>query len=128
MSREKRIFCKVINESIGNNLLDPDDNGNVVFANVNASKDVWWADIKVEKFKRDLYFILNDTKNSLFHYLVLEANTIMDPEKRFRNLREGTISLELSSNFNNRFIDVKSGGTGFDFSPFKKSSVSYSEE
>jgi len=31
--------------------LNPNNNGNVSWANINLSKDVWWVDIPVKKFR-----------------------------------------------------------------------------
>ena len=105
--------------------LNPKNNGNVAWANINSSKDVWWADIPVKKFHNDFHLLLNDKVKGVFYWVSIPRGTFPIPYKTFRKLRDGYISVELSSKNANKFVDVKSGGTEFDFSALDITAVDY---
>ena len=107
--------------------LNPNNNGNVSWANINSSKDVWWADIPVKKFHNDFHLILNDRVNNLFHWVSIPRETFSTPYNTFRKLRDGYISIELSSRDRNKFVDIKSGGTEFDFKKFNIKTIYYND-
>lgn len=108
--------------------LDANNNGNVSWANINSSKNVWWIDIPIKKFHHDSHLLLNDKVNKIFHWIYIPRGTFPDPYNTFRQLRDGYISVELSSKDTNKFIDVKSGGTKFDFKKLKITSEGYSDK
>ncbi len=105
--------------------LNANNNGNVSWANINSSKDVWWADIPIKKFTYDFHLLLNDKINNLFHWVYIPKNTFTAPYNTFRKLRSGYISIELSSKNKNKFVDIKSGGIGFDFKKLGITTVDY---
>lgn len=122
----KREAASIINKKWLANL-NPSNNGNVSWANINASKDVWWIDIPTKKFFRDFHLILNDEKNRILHWIFIPSGTFKDPYRTFRKLREGYISVELSSREANKFVDVKSGGTNFDFNQFQITTINHED-
>ncbi|MFC1818941.1 hypothetical protein ACFL0B_07605 [Thermodesulfobacteriota bacterium] len=115
----------IVNTHLGFRELNPNVGGNVNWANINVSKDVWWIDIPVKKFKNNLHLILNDEGQRQFFWVSINNKEIHDPYSHFRKLREKYISIELSSREANKFIDVKSGGTGFDFNQFNIKKFEY---
>jgi len=122
----KNIASAIVNKHLNSQLLNPNNGGNVTWANINASKDVWWADIPVKKFAKTLYLILNDDRNSTFSLLSIDNGKIKYPYNHFKKLREGYISIEISSRDRDKFIDLKSGGTNFNFSNFLTKTFDYS--
>jgi len=98
-------------------------NNSTHFANVNASKSVWWFDIPVEKFTSDMHDTLDllvvsaDTKE--LHHLQVPIAYVRDNLCRF-HVREDkdSVSLELSSLNTNKFQDVRPGSGNLPFSQF----------
>lgn len=115
----------IVNKQYGTSILNPKRGGNVCWANINIAKEVWWIDIPVKKFRNNFYLILNDERKNQFYLVLIEKNEITSPYDYFRKLRENYISIELSSRENNKFIDVKSGGTGVDFKKYKIEKFDY---
>ena len=109
-------------------LLNAGRNGNVCWANINIAKDVWWIDIPIKKFINHLHLILNDKSKNIFYWISINANNISDPYNKFRKLRENYISIELSSREINKFVDIKSGGTNFNFKIFKITKFDHPEK
>ena len=109
---DKQSAMKMVNEHLGYRLLG---GGNTSFANVNASKPVWWINISLDKFKSDRHILLVKGNGGLI-WLRIEGNSFSDLGKVFR-VREDKdcVDLEISSRHPQYMIDVKSGGTGYDF-------------
>jgi len=124
---DKQKASLIVNNQLGSSLLNPNRNGNVSWANINIAKDVWWIDIPVKKFKSHFHLILNDARYKRFYWISINKNEITYPYNYFRKLREKFISIELSSRETNIFIDVKSGGTEFDFNKFQIKEFDYSK-
>ena len=123
----KKIAAAIVNKffQLETDILNPDNGVNVTWANINAAKDVWWADIPVDKFKKDIYLILNDKMKQIFYLISIKANQIKYPYSKFRKLREGYISVEISSSEKTKFIDIKSGGSRINFYRFDIETVDY---
>ena len=116
---DKSKAAQIVNNKIGTALLNQKRDGNVCWANINVKKDVWWIDIPVKKFKKHLHLILNEDRKNHFFWISIPANDILEPYRYFRKLRENYISIELSCRETNKFVDVKSGGTEFNFNKFQ---------
>ena len=102
-----------VNNHLGHRLLD---GANTSFANINASKSVWWINVNPNKFNEDLHLLLAKNGQDGLIWLKIEANTFPDPERVFRKRQDkGLIDIEISSEPSRYLTDVKSGGTGYNF-------------
>ena len=98
-------------------------NATTHFANVNASKSVWWFDIPVEKFTSGQYEVLDlllvNSDASSIHHLRVPTAYVRDNLAKF-HIREdkGSVSLELSSLASRMFQDIRPGSERLSFSKF----------
>lgn len=116
----------IVNRQLGFSSLNPNNGGNVCWANINAAKDVWWIDIPLKKFKKSLHLILNDERKKEFYWISINENEINEPCNYFRKIGgKDYISVEISSREVDKFVDVKSGGVGFDFRTFNIKKFDY---
>jgi hypothetical protein len=99
-------------------------NSNTSFSNINKSKNVWWFNVPVSKFKSEVNLLLK-IEAGVF-WIVLSVGFVESIEETFR-IREdkNAVDLEINAGSNNFLCDVKSGGVGFDFGRFVKSEVSF---
>ena len=110
---DKRSAMDRVNEHCGSRLLD---GGNTSFANINASKPVWWININPSKFKSDLHLLLAKEGDGGLIWLRIEGNSFPDVRKVFRVRQDkDCIDLEISSRPPKYMTDVKSGGTEYNF-------------
>jgi hypothetical protein len=97
---------------------------NTSYSKVNKSKNVWWFNIAVPKFNTKVNLLLQ-IENGVF-WVVLPVGFVASIEKTFRIRKDkNAVDLEINAGSNNFLCDVKSGGTGFDFSGFVKEDVLY---
>ena len=84
-------------------------------SNINRSKNVWWFNIPPKKFSNDLHLLL--LKKTSFLWLKINAGLFSNPDKIFKLRTDiNKIDLEISSEeTNNYLVDIKSGGTSYDF-------------
>ena len=99
------------------------NNGNTRFASKNARKNVCWFDIPldmiVSKKFESLYLIVSDEKLYLFEVPTEFFRENFDNlVERITKEQKRVISLELSVEDINRFVDVRPTGKGVDFSRF----------
>ena len=98
-------------------------NANTSYSSINKSRDVWWFNIPTDKFKNDVYLLLNNGKKVI--WIELHAGFVSDVRNTFK-IRDDrdVVDLEISSDINYKYlIDIKSGGKGFDFSNYVKNTV-----
>ena len=98
-------------------------NANTSYSSINKSRDVWWFNIPTDKFKNDVYLLLNNGKKVI--WIELHAGFVSDVRNTFK-IRDDrdVVDLEISSDINYKYlIDIKSGGKGFDFSTYVKNTV-----
>lgn len=98
---------------------------NTCYASINKSKRVWWANINVSKFADEVHLLLADTDH--FLWISLPKGLVSNFSDTFR-IREdkNAVDLEISADKNFRYlVDVKSGGTGFDFRRYVKEEIRY---
>ena len=124
LKMDKDQASKFINQSLNANILIPKNGGNVRWANINSSKNVWWINITYKMFNQDIHLILNDDKNNIFYWLKIDAMSIHLPKNIFKDLH-GMADIELDTREDNFLIDVKNGGKNIDFSIFLIKSVKY---
>lgn len=93
--------------------------GNVRYSSKNKSKkNVFWIDIANDiRIQRNIYLILNDELDKKVIYLKLPSN-IIDNEKFKLEKSSNKYRLEISNNKETFLIDIRSGGTKFDFKPY----------
>src|SRR5215212_4064600 len=98
------------------------------FANVNASKHVWWLDIPLAKVESDgspnIALLLYDHRPDQLHYLEVPKIYLRDNQSRLVvRQAKACISLELSTETHNLFRDVRPTGGGVNFAQFLKYTV-----
>ena len=98
---------------------------NTSYSKINKSKDVWWFNVRTDKFNDDVHLLLNT--ESKFIWIKLPKGFVSNLYSTFK-VREDkdAVDLEISADKSFKYLhDVKSGGTGFDFNPFLKESIKY---
>jgi len=98
-------------------------NATTHFANINASKPVWWFDVPVEKFTSGRYealdLLLVNSDSRLIHHLRVPTAYLRDNLAKFHIRNDkGSVSLELSSHVNQIFQDIRPGSENLPFSQF----------
>ena len=96
------------------------NSSNTSYSSINKSKEVWWFNVKVDKFNAEVHLILNTDNKAI--WICLPKGFVKNVASHFK-IREDkdAVDLEISSDRNFKFmIDVKSGGTGFDFREYVK--------
>lgn len=97
-------------------------NANTCYSNINKGKEVWWLNIPVPKFTKEVHLLLNTPNYVLWVVLPKGFDISLFKIREDKN----AVDLEISANHNHKYLqDVKSGGTGFDFSPFVKEKIVY---
>ena len=97
---------------------------NTSYSKINKSKDVWWFNLPVTKFTDDVHLLLK-IEDGVF-WVVLPVGFVFSIEKTFRIRQDkDAVDLEINAGSRNFLCDVKSGGTGFDFSAFVKEEISF---
>ena len=110
---DKSSAMAMVNRHLGYRLLS---GRNTSFANINASKAVWWLKVHPSKFESELHLLLVKEGGLGLIWLRIEVNSITDPERMFRVRQDnGLIDLEISSRPPKYLTDIKSGGTGYRF-------------
>lgn len=95
------------------------------FANINASKDVWWYDIPRQKVTSKQHEALDvlayDHRSDELHHLVVSTKYLRDNlTKLVVREDKDTISLELSASRPHFLRDIRPGGGGLDFVQFQQ--------
>ncbi|MDN3205649.1 hypothetical protein [Algoriphagus sediminis] len=117
----KKHLIDRINTQFGENL----NAGNTCFSSINKSKQVWWANIHLSKFADEVHLLLAGTGH--FLWVTLPKDFVHNLSETFK-IREdkNAVDLEISADKDSRYlIDVKSGGTGFDFRKYVREEVGY---
>ncbi len=84
-------------------------------AKMNSGARVWWLDVPLERFKRDLHLLL--IKERGFIWLWIKARSISEPTQQFRVvLKKGkdNARLEISNDINKRYLHDR---RRYDFRP-----------
>lgn len=118
---DKKQLIQHLNENYKSNL----SIANTSFSSINKSKEVWWFNISVSKFNKDLNLLLNANQHAL--WLHLPEEFVKQLSKSFK-IREdkNAVDIEISADKNSEYLkDIKSGGSGFNFAPFIKLKIDY---
>jgi hypothetical protein len=117
----KKQLIDLINRRFEGNL----HSNNTCFSSINKSKRVWWANIHVSKFVDEVHLLLADADG--FLWITLPRGFVSNLSDKFKiRADKNVVDLEISADRNFKYlIDVKSGGTGFDFRGFVKERIAY---
>lgn len=94
---------------------------NTVYSSRNAAVDVWWLEPSNEKFRQDLFIILNDSVSNKLVLFKIPNNTIDNPELLFDQRSDRDASKIIIPTSNNNFVDKK----GFNFKSFLITEIVY---
>ena len=111
----KQTAIKIVNDHLGYRLLHGQ---NTNFANVNASKPVWWLNIPPLRFNDELHLLLAKENGGGLIWVRIKGNTFPVPEHVFwyrKDKYRDAIDLEISAEPQHYMTDVKSGGTKYNF-------------
>ena len=98
---------------------------NTSFSSINKSKEVWWFNVPVSKFNVDVHLLLSGSNYALWLHLPKEFVKQLAATFKIR-LDKEAVDLEISADKDFKYLkDVKSGGSGFDFTPFVKEKIVY---
>jgi hypothetical protein len=119
---EKQEAIKIVNRHLQKVSLN---NKNTHISKINASKDVWWFGVPIERFSDDLNLLLKSANS--FIWLKINANTLTKPQNVFKITPDNKrVDLEISSNKqNNYMIDIKSGGENYNFNRYIEYEFNY---
>ena len=91
---------------------------NTSYSNINVSKDVWWFNVATHKFESDVNLLLKAEDKVIWVYLPKGFVNNLGSVFKIRS-DKNAVDLEISSNKRYMYLkDVKSGGTGFDFTNY----------
>jgi hypothetical protein len=118
---EKKQLIEYLNENYKSNLYI----SNTSFSSINKSKEVWWFTISLSKFNKDFHLLLNTNQYAI--WLHLPKGFVKQLATSFK-IREdiNAVDIEISADMNFKYLkDVKSGGSGFDFTNFVQEKINY---
>lgn len=94
------------------------NSANCNFSKINKAVPLWWLNIRPEKFKNDLYIILDEKVRILL--LLIPGGTFYPPEDHFYIRKDkNVVDLRISSVKNEFYLqDLISGGTNVKFKPY----------
>jgi hypothetical protein len=101
------------------------NSSNASFSSINKSKEVWWFNVPVPKFNEDVHLLLSGSNYALWLHLPKGFVKQLVATFKIRQDKDA-VDLEISADKNFKYLkDVKSGGTGFDFTPFVREKIVY---
>lgn len=99
------------------------NSSNTSYSKINKSKAVWWFNVSTDKFNSDVHLLLNTESKVI--WICLPKGFVNNLHSTFK-VRDDkdAVDLEISADKHFRYLhDVKSGGTGFNFSGFVKKEI-----
>jgi hypothetical protein len=101
------------------------NSSNTSYSKINKSKAVWWFNVRTDKFNEDVHLLLNTESKVI--WITLPKGFVSNVASYFRIRHDkNAVDLEISADRNYKYlVDVKSGGTGFDFSAFVEENIVY---
>tara|TARA_R110000744_G_scaffold12647_3_gene37485 strand:- start:6550 stop:6912 length:363 start_codon:yes stop_codon:yes gene_type:complete len=98
---------------------------NTSYSKINISKEVWWLNVPTHKFNGAVNLLLKANKKVIWVQLPKGFVNNIAAYFKIRPDRDA-VDLEISADKNYMYLrDVKSGGTGFDFSGFVKDTIQF---
>ncbi|TKD66535.1 hypothetical protein [Flavobacterium sp. ASW18X] len=99
-------------------------NLNTSYSKINVSKEVWWLNVATHKFENDVHLLLKNYDEIIWIYLPKDFVKNLSSCFKIRPDRDA-IDLEISADKNFMYLrDIKSGGSGFDFTPYIQRAIS----
>lgn len=99
------------------------NSSNTSYSSINKSKEVWWFNIALPKFNEDVHLLLSTSNYTLWLHLPKGFAKQLGSTFKIRE-DKNAVDLEISADKNYKYLkDVKSGGTGFDFTAFVKEKI-----
>ena len=96
------------------------NNSNTSFSNINKRKQVWWFNIAVQKFDKEVNLLLQGQEKVIWIQLPVRFVPHLESNFKIRQDKDA-VDLEISADRSYLYLkDVKSGGTYFDFKPYVK--------
>ncbi|MGV8111803.1 MAG: hypothetical protein AB2L17_02740 [Lentimicrobium sp.] len=91
---------------------------NASFSKINNGKPVWWTNVPLHKFSDTVHLIFKDTREII--WIVLPVGFVKNLPEKFRVRKDrDSVDIEVWAEKDERYmIDVKSGGTRFNFKPY----------
>lgn len=91
---------------------------NASFSNINVAKSVWWTNVPLHKFNDTVHLLFKDTREII--WIVLPVGFVKNLPEKFRIRKDkNAVDIEVWAERDERYlIDVKSGGTRFNFKPY----------
>lgn len=91
---------------------------NTSFSKINKAKSVWWTNVPLHKFNDTVHLLFKDTEE--FIWIVLPIDFVSSLSDKFRIRKDrNSVDIEVWAEKDERYmIDVKSGGTWFNFKPY----------
>ncbi|HCT71449.1 MAG TPA: hypothetical protein DF409_10950 [Bacteroidales bacterium] len=110
----KTEIIQYINKTYGARL----SSANTSFSNINVAKSVWWTNVPLHKFNGTLHLLFKDTREII--WIVLPVGFVNDLPEKFRIRKDrNSVDIEVLAEKDERYmVDVKSGGTRFNFKPY----------
>ncbi|MBQ4915277.1 hypothetical protein J8L85_12565 [Maribacter sp. MMG018] len=100
-------------------------NLNTSYSKINVSKEVWWLNIPTHKFTGTVNLLLKTNNKIIWVQLPKGFVNNIGTYFKIRPDRDA-VDLEISADKNYMYLrDIKSGGSGFDFSGFVKDEFIY---
>lgn len=117
--KTKKEIIDFINATKGTYL----NNSNTSYSKINKSKNVWWFNVRTNKFNDDVHLLLNTDSKVI--WLQLPKGFANNVASCFRIRQDkDAVDLEISADRRFKYLhDVKSGGMGFDFKKYVKEIV-----
>ena len=86
---------------------------------------MWWFNIRVSRFDEDVHLLLNTMDQSI--WITLPKGLVSNLSGTFKIRKDkNAVDLEIWADKDERYLlDVKSGGTGFNFNPFVKKTINH---
>lgn len=86
---------------------------------------MWWFNIRVSRFDEDVHLLLNATDHSIWITLPKGFESNLSDTFKIRE-DKNAVDIEIWTDKDERYLlDVKSGGKGFNFSPFVKEIINH---
>jgi hypothetical protein len=110
----KSEIIQYINKTYGVRL----SNVNTSFSNINGAKKVWWTNVPLHKFNDTVHLLFLDSVEII--WIVLPIGFVKNLPEKFRIRKDkNAVDIEVCAENDERYmIDVKSGGTQFNFKPY----------
>ena len=101
------------------------NNSNTSYSKINKSKAVWWFNVRTDKFSDVVNLLLNEGSKVIWITLPKGFVSYLYTTFKVRKDKDA-VDLEISADRNFKYMkDVKSGGTGFDFSGYVNEEIEF---